>query len=577
MGLTSALYNTLTGLNANQQRLDVIGNNISNVNTVGFKSSRLDFESLFAQTISNGAPPSADSGGTNPVQIGLGTKNGAVTRNFTDGSRNVTGVNTDLAIEGDGFFVLQGIDQVFTRDGTFKLNSENKLTNANGDRVQGYAVDSNYNVIKGPMTDLIVPLGGLTIASATTSVTLKGDLNAQGTIATTASTFALQQPFYKQGAGAVDPVNPPAAADDLTTVVDAANVPLFQVGDVITITGKKGANSVVPKSLTVQGGATPTTVQDYLNFINGTLGINTTAGANGAFQDGGATLTTVTPATATFPSNSQQLVITGNLGNDNALTLNSSSISIQRGAVSPLVPFSFSAGSAANGESAVSSAQIYDSLGAPVRLLVTATLVGRNSSGTTWQYIVNSPDTTTGNGAPALGLGTQTMVGSGTMQFDTNGRLIGSPTTTVTIDRSNTGAAPLLAFSLGFSDITSLSQNSTSTSTGSTLVVSNYDGSAKGVLNNFSIGNDGAIVGGFSNGEKRTLGQVVLATFRNNQGLLDKGNNSFVPGSNSGPAQISVPGTLSAVSIVAGTLELSNVDLSQEFVNLISASTGFSA
>ena len=124
---------------------------------------------------------------------------------------------------------------------------------------------------------------------------------------------------------------------------------------------------------------------------------------------------------------------------------------------------------------------------------------------------------------------------------------------------------------MDFSSISGFKDNA------STMAALPANGSKKGVLTSYNIGEDGTIVGSFSNSIKRTLGQVAMATFRNNQGLVDKGNNSYAEGGNSGTAVISAPGQLGAGTIVAGALELSNVDLSTEFVNLISASTGFSA
>jgi len=212
MGLTSALFTTLTGLTGNQARLDVIGNNIANVNTVGFKSSRLDFETLFNQTVSNGSPPSDTSGGTNPYQIGMGTKAGGVTKNYNDGSREVTGVNTELAIEGNGFFVLKSQDQVYSRDGTFKLNSQNMLVNANGYRVQGYGIDADFNVVQGPLKDITVPLGVLTVAKATQNVTVDGNLNATGAVATTPAKLLANESFYLRGTDPLNPTTPDANA-----------------------------------------------------------------------------------------------------------------------------------------------------------------------------------------------------------------------------------------------------------------------------------------------------------------------------------------------------------------------------
>ena len=127
------------------------------------------------------------------------------------------------------------------------------------------------------------------------------------------------------------------------------------------------------------------------------------------------------------------------------------------------------------------------------------------------------------------------------------------------------------SFDLTFNNINALS------GTSSQLAVTAQDGSSKGILNNFTINDDGTIVGFFDNGVRRNLGQLALATFRNNQGLMDIGNNNYVPSSNSGVPVIAAPGQFSAGKIVASALELSNVDLSQEFVNLISASSGFSA
>lgn len=574
MGLTSALYTTLTGLNANQQRLDVIGNNIANVNTNGYKSTSIDFQTMFSQTLSSGSPPSANNGGTNPVQIGLGTQTGATTRNFTDGSRNSTGVNTNLAIQGNGFFVLQGNQQTFTRDGSFTLNAQNQLVSSNGDFVQGYGVDANYNVVPGPLSNITIPLGTLTVAEATTEVTINGSLNATGALPTTLSNISMQNPLFLAGAGSTPSATAPAATDLLTNIVDITNVPIFLAGDTLNVGGTRGSASdavtISPKSMTI---TSTTTMQDYLDFISGTLGIDTAAGANGTLADGGAQLTTVSPATAVFPANSRQMVIIGNVGKSNNLTIGSADITIARASGSTPMRFGFDINATADGESTATSMTIYDSLGSPVDVNVNLSMVSRDSTGTDWQYIVTSPDSTTGQATG--GVGTNTFISSGSMHFDNNGKLVGGvPSPTITIDRSNTGASPLLQFGMGFTAIKSLSGGD---SGASGVYVSTVNGSEKGTLTNFTIAENGTIIGSFDKGAQRNLGQVVLATFANNQGLLDNGNNTFVPGASSGLANISTPGQLAAGTIVNNSLELSNVDLSKEFVNLISASTGFSA
>jgi flagellar hook protein FlgE len=115
------------------------------------------------------------------------------------------------------------------------------------------------------------------------------------------------------------------------------------------------------------------------------------------------------------------------------------------------------------------------------------------------------------------------------------------------------------------------------TSRNSELVMTQQDGNAIGTLNDFSVGTDGIITGSFSNGQTRTLGQVAVANFTNAQGLTDEGGNMFTVGTNSGEPVIAPPLTLGSGGVRAGALEQSNVDMSEEFINMIIASTGFSA
>src|SRR6185436_1320009 len=122
MALTSTLYTGLSGLDVNQSRLNVVGNNIANVNTVAFKSSRALFKPQFYVTDAGGSPPGDDFGGTNPSQRGLGAVMAAIERDFSPGSIEPTGRPTDMAVDGDGFFVVQSsAGQKFTRDGSFTM------------------------------------------------------------------------------------------------------------------------------------------------------------------------------------------------------------------------------------------------------------------------------------------------------------------------------------------------------------------------------------------------------------------------------------------------------------------------
>ena len=128
MGLASSLSTALTGLNAAETQIDVLGNNLANSQTVGFKASDVVFANQFMQTLSLGAAPTSDNGGTNPRQTGLGVQVAAINPKFTQGTLQISSNPSDLAIQGDGFFVVQGTDneQLYTRNGIFKLNSQNQ-------------------------------------------------------------------------------------------------------------------------------------------------------------------------------------------------------------------------------------------------------------------------------------------------------------------------------------------------------------------------------------------------------------------------------------------------------------------
>jgi flagellar hook protein FlgE len=556
MGITSAMNTGLSGLTANQDMLSVVGNNIANVNTIGYKASTIDFKTQLAQSYSEGTQPNASSGGTNPEQIGLGVSESAISKNYTDGSLQTTGVTSDLAIEGGGFFIVNGSGNtpVYTRDGSFTLNSLNQLVDSNGNRVQGFGTDSNNNIVSGTLKDVEIPLGTLTEAAATTSATIDGSLNSNGTVATTASVNTIDQSFYLKGASAVDPTNPPTSSTLATDLADASNNSYFQVGDVLTSAPTEGGRTQASKTLTI---SSTTTLGDIESFLGGAAGINTTSGING---------TAATPGvTAAATGNSVALTITGNVGEDNDLSYGATALSIQRGSAT-LAPFTFTKSATANGESAYTTMTAYDSLGSPVEVDVTMSLIGRNASGTQWQYLAQSPDGTATDAATNLS------VGQGTLSFDNYGTLqTPTSTTAITIDRDGSGALPVVSITPTFSGI-----SATSGAT-SQIAVSLQNGAATGTLSSYSIGDTGVIIGSFSNGQTQTLGQIALATFRNNEGLIDNGGSTFTAGPNSGDAVVSAPEALSAGKVVSGALEDSNVDLSNEFVVMIAASTGYSA
>jgi flagellar hook protein FlgE len=178
----TAIYTGVTGLQVHQQKMDVIANNIANINTPGYRAQRALFQSLFAQTLEGGRGPVDNFGGSNPSQVGLGVRMGAIDTIHGQGSLQTTGNDSDLAIQGTGFFVLSNGDGLFySRDGSFSLNALGEFIDpGTGMRVQGYLVDDQGIVdVASTPTDLVVPVGGTSIVRATEAVTVRNNLNSE--------------------------------------------------------------------------------------------------------------------------------------------------------------------------------------------------------------------------------------------------------------------------------------------------------------------------------------------------------------------------------------------------------------
>ncbi|EKJ0128667.1 flagellar hook protein FlgE [Campylobacter fetus] len=187
-----ALWAGVTGLQAHQIAMDVEGDNIANVNTVGFKYSRASFADLFSQTAKVATAPQGDLGGKNSMQIGLGTQINSVTKIFKQGSVQTTDKNTDLAIQGDGFFVVSpdgGKTYKYTRNGDFSRDSLGNFVDKNGYIVQGWLRNEDTGTIDptGPVKNIQIEPGLSTPARATTEVALIGNLNSGSSIGTKSS------------------------------------------------------------------------------------------------------------------------------------------------------------------------------------------------------------------------------------------------------------------------------------------------------------------------------------------------------------------------------------------------------
>ena len=178
-----SMYAGVSGLQNHQTRMDVIGNNISNVNTTGFKRGRVNFQDMISQQLSGAARPTEEKGGVNPKEVGLGMTVAAIDTVFTQGNLQSTGITTDVAIQGNGFFLEKnGEKSYYTRAGAFGLDRDGTLVNpANGYKVQGWMareVDGEMILQTSASTeDLIIPVGSKDPAKETKNVNFACNLN----------------------------------------------------------------------------------------------------------------------------------------------------------------------------------------------------------------------------------------------------------------------------------------------------------------------------------------------------------------------------------------------------------------
>ncbi|MFI4875509.1 MAG: flagellar hook-basal body complex protein [Blastopirellula sp. JB062] len=271
MGLASAMTTALTGMTAAETQIDVLGNNLANSQTVGFKASDALFANQFLQTRSLGSKPTITDGGTNPRQVGLGVMVAEITPNFTQGTIEVSSNPSDLAIQGDGFFIVEGNngERLYTRNGIFKTNSNNELVTISGERVLGFGIDDNFNIQETQLTPITIPLGAAAVAKATENVYLEGTLPATGDLATAAQ--VIESGILGNGA-----IDRPDVSGSSVIVAETPDSSSSTAASVST----PGVAAVVPGQ--AEGaGAVPDGVYDYrFTFSDVGLANETQASAN---------------------------------------------------------------------------------------------------------------------------------------------------------------------------------------------------------------------------------------------------------------------------------------------------------
>ncbi len=540
MGLTSALNTSLNGLALNETSIDVLGNNIANAGTNGFKASSVRFATQLSRTFSVGTRPTDGFGGTNPLQVGLGAAVSVISRDFGQGSITNSTSPSDLAIQGSGFFVLDGPNgRAYTRNGNFSLNSNSQLINDQGAFVLGYSIDDNFTLVTTELSPLRIPLGDLNIAQRTQAAKLGGALFPSGDLSTQGGVL-----FSDVMTDTVAAANA-TATSLLVNLENPDGDTLFTLGQNISFTPKKGGRTVGDTTFAVTA---TSTLADYMSFMDATLGLQS---GGTVPNDGGLG---VQPGISVVGG---QIRVVGNAGVVNDVAINAGDIR----AGTTVTPLTFTKSQSARGEGTSTEFVVYDSLGQPIRMRVSTVLESRTTDNTNWRYFFESVDDSRVDVALKTGI----------ISFNNEGQISGEPTVDVTIERDDVGAISPMQISVDFSSVSGIS----SASSGSDLNLIDQDGAAPGTLQSFVISETGVINGVFDNGIIRSLGQVVLARFANPNGLIEDGSTTYKEGVSSGTAAIVTPGTFGVGTVRPGAIELSNTDIGKSLVDLIVSSTNY--
>lgn len=450
-----SLFSGVSGLKNHQTRMDVIGNNIANVNTTGYKSSRVTFTDTLQQTLSGASAPTDNVGGTNPKQIGLGSAVGSIDMIMTDGSVQSTGKNTDLCLSGNGFFIVNGPNGTFyTRDGAFEFDKEgNYVLPGSGLYVQGWTADASGAInTQTAIGKITIPAGKSMEATATKTVNYSNNLDSAG---------ATIESITRDGA-ATDPAE--ASPEHPVTLK-------MSDGTVYTMTtGTYKTKQSLPVATTIS-------VYDSLGNMHNIPVYFTKTEVNTDLS-------------------------TGVKGNKWSVTLNPDA-----GAASP-----------------------------------SDTAIIKEADGSTTTITM-----------PAV-----------TLEFDSNGKFVsgnGLPTLTLT-NGATTGQSVQV-------NLTGLTQYS-----GSNTIANSADGNEMGTLKSIAIDSAGVITGTYTNGINRQEGQVAIAQFTNSAGLTKTGSSLYSISNNSGEANVKTATDL-GVTITPSALEMSNVDIANEFSDMIITQRGF--
>jgi len=543
--MASSLQTAVMGMRAYQEMLNVTGNNIANADTVAYKEDRITFSDMFSRTLSSGISASEETGGTNPIQVGLGVSVSSVDKNLSQGSFTSTEKDFDLAIDGTGYFVLSdGVGNLFTRDGSFDVDAEGYLVDpSTGYRVQRIGTTGEDDGFQTPGNLAIkIPYDTELPGSRTQTIDFKGNLSAQDYDPTTTRLEAAGLTYILATGG---------LADASTEFGDISQLQDFVDGDTIDLTGKLRDGTAVSGTFTYGAGNDGTSVQDLLDSITamfGGVGV-----CEASMRDG-------------------KLVVADAQEGYSLMDFGMSS-----SAHEDAMPLDFDYTEAGGAASWTTNINIFDSQARSHSL--TATFVRHGQYDNTWDLVLNScTDTEQIHDRRIAGI-----------TFDENGVYQGlSGIDAFGNSYTDPGFEDLDAdFGITFRGLTmvhdiqghfgqvgyydGLTQNGGDSS----ACAIDQDGYGPGSLQGVSIGAKGVIQGMFSNGETLDIAGLQIAVFDNPQGLERMGLNYFQYTPAAGATVYSSGAQGRAGMVRQNALEDSNVDIAQEFTQVITAQTGY--
>ena len=534
--MSFALSAGVTGLQAHQKMLDIAGNNLANVNTTAFKSSRITFSELLSETIKKASQPTSGVGGTNPQQMGSGVGVSGISPIMTQGNIINTGNPLDLAMEGEGYFVLSdGEQNIYTRAGSFAVDADSNLVDpATGYHVQRIGSEGEIDGFQtAGVSDVHIPYDVAMPAKATSEIVVSGNLSSDAAFSTTRTQIITSNVSYTYGNG--------------TTASESTELDLLDqysgtlTSGTISFSGydKDGTAFDSGLTLAVTGTTTLGNIIDHLNtnVLNG----STASLVNGQIR--------ITDDTSGYSKTDMAMSYSG----DGTLTM----------------PAYFELSTVGGEEVKSVNITAYDSQGG--KHVISGAFV-RTDTANTWDMVLTS---VTGD-ISQVTMDNRRIEG---ITFDAGDGsyavLAGSDASQFVITFAHDTSTPqTISLDLGTSGkldgLTQFAGNSTA-------VAREQDGYEAGRLSTVSVNNEGIVIGAFSNGVKRNIATVQIALFQNTGGLESVGNGYFIPSANSGEAIATQAMTGGAGTIHGGALEKSNADVATEFVNMIQAQNGFQA